>query len=80
MALRGAAMRQALHYLADNFDRFEVPEYGRYAQEPAVTDEQGIVRLPPDPFPKVAAGLAAAAVAVGLASQASRWRRSAYYR
>ena len=59
-SLRGAPMRQALHALAANFQRSEVPAYGRYAQQPAVTDEHGIVRLPPDPFPKVAAGLAAA--------------------
>jgi glyoxylase-like metal-dependent hydrolase (beta-lactamase superfamily II) len=75
--LRGAPMRESLRGLAANFDR-EVPQYGRHAKEPAVTDEHGIVRLPPDPFPKVAAGLAAAAIAVGLMSQAGRMRRSAY--
>jgi glyoxylase-like metal-dependent hydrolase (beta-lactamase superfamily II) len=77
VVMRGASMREALHALAANFER-EVPLYGRYAKDPAVTDEHGIVRLPPDPFPKVAAGLAAAAIAVGLVSQASRMRRSAY--
>jgi len=76
--LRGAPMRQALRSLAANFERTEVPQYGRYAKEPAVTDEHGIVRLPPDPFPKVAAGLAAAVVAFGLMSQAGRLRRSGY--
>ena len=77
VVLRGEPMRRALHAMANGFDR-EVPQYGRYAKEPAVTDEHGIVRLPPDPFPKVAAGLAAAAIAVGLMSQAGRMRRSAY--
>jgi len=77
VVMRGARMRDALHALAAHFER-EVPLYGRYAKDPAVTDEHGIVRLPPDPFPKVAAGLAAAAIAVGLVSQASRMRRSAY--
>lgn len=76
--MRGEPMRRALHYLADHFEEVEVPQYGRYAQEPAITDEHGIVRLPPDPFPKVAAGLAIAAVAVGFASQAGRLRRQAY--
>ena len=75
---RGAQMRQALHGLAANFERQEVPQYGRYTTEPAVTDEHGVVRLPPDPFPKIAAGLAAAAVAFGLMSQAGKLRRSAY--
>lgn len=77
VSMRGAPMRQALHYLADHFEEVEVPEYGRYAKEPAITDEHGIVRLPPDPFPKVAAGLALAAVAVGVAAQAGRLRRQA---
>lgn len=76
--MRGEPMRRALHYLADHFEEVEVPQYGRYAQEPAITDENGIVRLPPDPFPKVAAGLAIAALAVGAASQAGKLRRQAY--
>jgi glyoxylase-like metal-dependent hydrolase (beta-lactamase superfamily II) len=79
VTMRGDAMRKGLHLLAQNFERFEVPHHGRYGQEPAVTDEHGIVRLPPDPFPKVAAGVAAALVAFGLVSQAGRWRRSAYH-
>jgi glyoxylase-like metal-dependent hydrolase (beta-lactamase superfamily II) len=78
VVMRGDRMRAELKLLAETFERTEVPAYGRYAHEPAITDEHGIVRLPPDPFPKVAAGLAAAAVAVGLMSQAGRLRRSAY--
>jgi glyoxylase-like metal-dependent hydrolase (beta-lactamase superfamily II) len=78
VVLRGAPMRQQLHTLAENFENMEVPHYGRYVRDPAVSDEHGIVRLPPDPFPKVAAGLAAAAIAFGLVSQAGRLRRSAY--
>ena len=53
ITMRGEPMRRALHYLADHFEEVEVPEYGRYAKEPAITDEHGIVRLPPDPFPKI---------------------------
>jgi glyoxylase-like metal-dependent hydrolase (beta-lactamase superfamily II) len=78
VVMRGAPMRERLQALAAGFERSEVPAYGRYAKEPAVTDEHGIVRLPPDPFPKVAAGLAAAAIAAGLISQAGRMRRAAY--
>lgn len=76
--MRGSVMRGKLNLLAETFEQTEAPPYGRYAHEPAVTDEHGIVRLPRDPFPQLAAGFAAAAIAVGLASQASRWRRSAY--
>ena len=78
IAMRGDQMRAGLKLLAGSFERTEVPAYGRYAHEPAITDEHGIVRLPPDPFPKVAAGLAVAAIAVGLLSQAGRLRENAY--
>ena len=70
--MRGPAMRDELHWLADHFDKVEVPRFGRYRDQPAITDEHGIVMLPPDPLPKVAAGLLAAAVAVGLAARRSR--------
>ena len=71
--LRGAGMRDALRGLATHFDEAAVPRLGRYAEEPAITDERGIVRLPPDPLPKIVAG---AAVAAGLAwTLAARRRR-----
>jgi hypothetical protein len=59
--MAGAAMRRELRALAGRFEQV-VPMLGRYAKEPAVTDERGIVRLPPDPLPKVMAGAALAAV------------------
>ena len=69
----GPSMRRLLRELAARFAEREVPRFGRYAQRPAVTDEQGIVSLPPDPLPKVAAGLVVAAgVAWGLAQARSR--------
>ena len=78
IVMRGDQMRAGLKLLAEAFERTEVPVYGRYAHDPAITDEHGIVRLPPDPFPKVAVGLAVAAIAVGLMSQAGRLRQNAY--
>ena len=78
VVFRGGQMRRALHTLASNFEHSEAPSYGRYAHQPAVTDEHGIVRLPPDPFPKVAAGLAAAAIAFGVMSQFGRGRHIEY--
>jgi hypothetical protein len=50
-------------------DHFPVPEHGRYVNEPARADETGITYLPPpafDPVPKVATGVAAAAVIAGV--------------
>jgi hypothetical protein len=65
-------MRGELRSLAANFDRREIPRFGRYADRPAVTDEYGIVSLPPDPLPKVVAG---AVLAAGAALALARSRR-----
>jgi glyoxylase-like metal-dependent hydrolase (beta-lactamase superfamily II) len=56
--------------LRDLSRNFPVPEYGRYALEPARTDENGIISLPPpvpDRLRRKAALSAAAAGAVGIA-------------
>lgn len=74
--LAGNEMRLGLRALAAKFDELEVPAFGRYAHQPAVTDQHGIVRLPPDPLPKVMAGItAAAAVAWSVAAGSARARR-----
>lgn len=73
MPMSGGEMRAGLRDLASRFEDREVPRFGRYARQPAITDERGIVSLPPDPLPKVAAGLAlAAGVAWGLAQSRGR--------
>jgi hypothetical protein len=64
-------MRAALRDLAAHFER-QIPRIGRYARHPAVTNERGIVSLPPDPLPKLAAGIA---VAAGLACTMAVRRR-----
>jgi glyoxylase-like metal-dependent hydrolase (beta-lactamase superfamily II) len=61
--MSGASVVEGLTTLAANFP---VPKRGRYAFEPARTDENGIVFLPPpapDPLPAVAAGIGAALLA-----------------
>jgi hypothetical protein len=64
-----------------NFDHKSLPAKGRYVQGPAITDESGVLSVPPpvsDAFPKVvgatAAGLALLAV---VASWRSRRRELA---
>jgi len=50
-------------------EQFPIPEKGRYVNEPARADENGITYLPPpisDPLPKVAAGIGVAAAAAGV--------------
>ena len=59
--LRGSSMRDDLRALTNEFDRREAPSFGRYSEHPAITDGQGIVSLPPDPLPRIVAGVAVAA-------------------
>ncbi|MBA2504021.1 MAG: MBL fold metallo-hydrolase [Pyrinomonadaceae bacterium] len=69
LPMRGAEMGRELHELAREFDRLAVPEHGRYVGRPAVTNESGVVSVPPpvsDPVPKVMLGVGIAAVAGGL--------------
>ncbi|GAB3900503.1 MBL fold metallo-hydrolase [Larkinella knui] len=46
-AIRGITLPQMLEDLIHNFEAREVPKSGRYAKQPAHTDEQGIVDMPP---------------------------------
>jgi glyoxylase-like metal-dependent hydrolase (beta-lactamase superfamily II) len=64
--MSGAEAGEQLRALAE---QFPIPEKGRYANEPARADENGITYLPPpvsDPLPKVAAGIGVAAAAAGV--------------
>lgn len=45
--MRGHAMRQQLKNLAEHFDELALPKQGRYLEQPAITDENGVVWLPP---------------------------------
>jgi len=45
--LQGEEMRNALHTLSNKFDQLAVPKNGRYINEPAITDDTGVVYLPP---------------------------------
>ncbi len=69
----GAAVAEAFGRFAETF---RPPDHGRYAGRPAVTDENGIVSVPPpvaDPLPKVALGIGLAALAgVALARRRRR--------
>jgi glyoxylase-like metal-dependent hydrolase (beta-lactamase superfamily II) len=69
----GPALRMDLRALAARFREMEAPRIGRYAKEPAVTDERGIVHLPPDPLPKLIAG---AALVAALAWEVTRRSRT----
>jgi glyoxylase-like metal-dependent hydrolase (beta-lactamase superfamily II) len=45
--MAGAELRQALHHLADNFRELAIPRSGRYVEEPALVNYDGVQFLPP---------------------------------
>jgi hypothetical protein len=62
--------REAAAGLEELARDFPAPRHGRYAAEPARTDENGITYLPPpvpDPLPKMAAAAGVSALAAGAA-------------
>ena len=66
--MRGPQLATGLQALARDFDTRAVPKHGRYVDAPAVTDERGIVTVPPapnDPLPKALLGVGAA-IAIGM--------------
>jgi glyoxylase-like metal-dependent hydrolase (beta-lactamase superfamily II) len=72
--LRGPLMRQALRALAQDFEMLAMPRHGRYVNEPAIADVNGVVSVPPpvpDPLPRLLMGIGAAVV-VGAAVRSLR--------
>ena len=64
--MAGATMRADLHELAKNFQKLAMPTYGRYLNEPALVNNQGVQYSPPPKNGRLifaAAGMAAAAIA-----------------
>ncbi|MBY0528259.1 MAG: MBL fold metallo-hydrolase [Gemmataceae bacterium] len=47
LPMSGEEMRQQLEELARDWDRLARPAHGRYVREPAITDERGVVSVPP---------------------------------
>lgn len=67
----GQEMRNALNRLSTRFDALALPSTGRYVNEPAVTDESGVLYVPPAPAPVSARtvkilGLSLAVLSLGL--------------
>jgi glyoxylase-like metal-dependent hydrolase (beta-lactamase superfamily II) len=66
----GQEMRNSLHRLSRRFDELALPSSGRYVNEPAVTDETGVLYVPPSqetiPSAVKVVGLSLAVVSLGL--------------
>jgi glyoxylase-like metal-dependent hydrolase (beta-lactamase superfamily II) len=76
LPVAGADALNGLEILSRNFYHTERPVWGRYVPHPAVTDERGVVSVPPAPARSVGmAMLAAGAIGVGLGMYYSSRRR-----
>lgn len=74
----GAPMRDAAGQLQQLAHHFPIPSHGRYVNEPARADETGVTYLPPPPFdpvPKIATGVATAAVLASAGALVLKKRR-----
>jgi glyoxylase-like metal-dependent hydrolase (beta-lactamase superfamily II) len=63
--MKGEEMRRSLHNLADNFEATAVPSHGRYVEDPALVNKEGVQYVPPTHSLELAlkvAGIVAATV------------------
>jgi glyoxylase-like metal-dependent hydrolase (beta-lactamase superfamily II) len=67
--MRGEELRSELRKLVSNFEQVAVPSEGRYVNEPAVTNENGVVYLPPS-TEKLSTVIKAIGVTLAIASVA----------
>jgi glyoxylase-like metal-dependent hydrolase (beta-lactamase superfamily II) len=67
--MQGKELHMELQKLASEFDKLALPSQGRYVNEPAVTNAEGVVYLPPS-TDKVSAVIKAIGVTVAIASVA----------
>jgi glyoxylase-like metal-dependent hydrolase (beta-lactamase superfamily II) len=76
--MAGEELRQTLHHLADNFREIAVPHSGRYIEEPALVNYDGVQFTPPSKNKKLILAVAgittAALVGFLMARNRRKWR------
>ncbi|MCC6935844.1 MAG: MBL fold metallo-hydrolase [Thermomicrobiales bacterium] len=72
--MRGDELRDELRVLAADFDQIAVPSHGRYVDQPALSDERGVVSVPPAPSASPVLGGMAFAATMALFLAARKWR------
>lgn len=68
--MSGEELKTQLSNLSTHFDDLAIPAEGRYVNEPAVTNEQGVVFIPPATTDKVSAVVKVIGVTLAIASVA----------
>jgi len=74
LPMYGEELRHELERLVRDWDRIAVPGYGRYVHQPALTNEQGVVSVPPPVFDRQLLVVAGVGLAVLLGMQLTRSR------
>lgn len=67
-AMRGEMVTEELVHLARDFDHRARPDHGRYVAQPAVTNEHGVISMPPRSTPQVRWGMLSGVAAATFAS------------
>lgn len=80
--MRGVHLRRELARLAAHFYELGVPSIGRYVDQPALSDDHGVVDVPPRVinYEHVAMGIVAAGVVGALLAVTSRKEKPNYYK
>ncbi|HYP15555.1 MAG TPA: MBL fold metallo-hydrolase [Bryobacteraceae bacterium] len=82
LPMTGIEATAALDALAENFDSWARSWKGRYANQPAMTDERGLVSVPPavrNPMPLLVASAAVAGLATWILVKRNRRQRALDY-
>jgi glyoxylase-like metal-dependent hydrolase (beta-lactamase superfamily II) len=64
--MKGETLSKELENLAENFMSVGMPSHGRYLKAPAITNEQGVMALPPEVYSTEKIALSVAIVAIGI--------------
>lgn len=80
--MQGEEMKSELESLRDNFSEIALPDQGRYVSEPAITDQNGIISIPPK-LPRshatfITVGILLGAAVLGYACASGLKRKNAF--
>lgn len=75
--MSGEELTQDLKKLVENFQQTAVPKHGRYVNDPAIMDDDGVQYLPPKPFDPLLSASIFALAALSVYTLIKRVRRDA---
>ena len=73
--MSGEELTRDLKKLVENFQQTAVPKHGRYVNDPAIMDEDGVQYLPPKPFDPLLSASIFALAALSAYTLVKRFRK-----